>query len=301
MPVTVLKYLAKIGLFSFVVLTFSVTVKGQLSDLARVEYTIIPSGASNIEYSRKRGLFNVPIKLKEDTYLFAGIDYSSIDLVFDKEISEFNQEEIEKFQIVDLNLGFTYKMNEDWRFAARLIPGFSSNLRNRELLFDDMVLSGAVVFIKDKKNDTSLSKPYRIIVGMAYSGNRGIPFPLPFISYYRRFHRKWSYNIGIPRANLQYHFSKNIRFKLYAQLDGFNANIQRPLLVNDGPEADRIRMALIVGGLRFEYNFSKHLELFVNTTYIFNNNVQLRRKHERIISLDDGNLLHYQGGLRFKL
>ena len=63
-------------------------MQAQLSDLARVDYTYIPNAKSNIEYQRFRALFNYPIPLKgEDTYLFLGLDYSTIQLYSEVDFS----------------------------------------------------------------------------------------------------------------------------------------------------------------------------------------------------------------------
>ncbi len=274
----------------------------QLADLARVEYTIVPGGSGNVEFNRKRALINIPIKIKEDNYLVLGLDYSSIDLVFSNQFEEFNQDEIEDFQMVDFNIAYTFKINDDWRFAGRVLPGISSNLKTSDLQFKDAVISADAIFIKDKKNDSGVKKPYRLILGVSYSGNRGLPFPLPFISYYKRFHPKWSYNLGVPITNLQYRWSELVRTKLFASLDGFNSNLQRRLEVNDQGVAEQIRMSLILGGLRNEINFSKHLELFVITTYILNNVVQLRdANHDTLFEIDNINTFHFRAGLRFKI
>jgi len=273
----------------------------QLADLARIEYTVIPSGDSTIQFSRKRALLNYPIKLKNEAFLLVGLDYSAIDLSFDKEIDKFDKNQIKDFQILDLNLAYTFKINDDWRFAIRLSSGFSSNLTTRSLLFEDMTISSDAVFIKNKKGDGTAKKPNRLIVGMSYSGNRGLPFPIPFISYYRKFHPKWSYNVGVPISNLQYHWSEKFRAKLFAQLDGFNSNLQNRLSINETNDARGIRMSLILGGTRFEYKLTNHIESFFNTTYILSNVVQLRDGRETLFTIQGLNTFHFRMGIRFKI
>ena len=194
----------------------------QLSDLAKIDYTRLPKGSSDVGYDRLRGLFNYPIKINEGSFFLVGLDYSKIELSFDRRIDAFDIDAIEDFQLLDLNIGYTFKMNENWRFGARFTPGFSSNLV-KNLSFEDAVFSGDIVFIKDRRHDEKIKKPYRLILGVSYSGNRGIPFPLPFISYYRKFHSNWSYKLGVPKSNIQYHLSKKSRFKLVAELDGFTS------------------------------------------------------------------------------
>lgn len=275
----------------------------QLGDLAKIDYTILPAGNSNVEYTRARALFNVPIKLKnEKEYLFLGLDYSNFNLRMDGENRPFDKEQLSDFQSLDINIGYTTPLKNDWRLGARLSPGFSTNLSATSLSFEDVILSGVVVFIKNKKESEDVKKPWRLIIGASYSGNRGFPYPLPFISYYRKFHPKWSYNVGIPKTNLQYHISAKHRIKAYADLDGFTANLQRGVRVNDNEVAESVNMSLILSGLQYEYHFTKHIQFYARTSYILSNSVHLRDENrDDIIDLDNSNSLYLRTGLRFKL
>ena len=285
-----------IGFFCWITLSAS----GQLADLVRIEYTLLPAGQEGIQFSKKRILFNYPVKLKNEAFLFLGLDYSRIDLTLDQQISEFDQNEIVDFQLLDFNIGYTFQINKDWRFAARVVPGLSTNFNGKGLLFDDAAISSDILFIKDKKGDNAVAKPFRLIVGLSYSSNRGFPFPLPFISYYRKFHPKWSYNVGIPLSNFQYHWSERFRVKLFAQLDGFTSNLQQPFLVS-GMTAERLRESLIIGGLRLEHKFGQRLELFVNSAYIFDNVIQIRRNSRELFELNGNNKFHFRTGIRLKI
>ncbi len=273
----------------------------QFSDLARIDYTIIPSGDSSIEYNRLRVLFNYPIKLKkESTYLFLGVDYSNINLTIDEDIS-INKDELDGFQLLDFNIGYTTPLKNDWRLGARLTPGFSSNLTAKELGIKDIVISADLVFIKDKTNDDAQLKPWRLILGVSYSGNRGFPYPLPFISYYKKIHHRWSYNLGIPKTNLQYHFSETHSLKLYTEIDGFTSNLQQGVLI-DNKEAESINMSLIIGGIQYEYHITNHIQFYAKASYIINHNVNLRDgKRKNIIDLDDSNTSYFRTGIRLKI
>jgi len=285
---------------TLLLLFFSSCMCAQLSDLARLEYVGLPGDSNNgSSFNRFRAAVNYPIKLKEDTYLFVGLDYSYIDYNVDEDIVSFDPDEISDFQLLDLNIGYTFKMNEDWRFGARVQPGFSSNLKARNLSFEDAIISGDVVFIKDKKDNDI---PYRLILGVSVSGKGGFPI-LPFISYYRKFHPKWSYNVGVPKMNLQYHLSEKQRLKLVARLDGFRSNLQRGVeLGNNQETASRFRQQLVVGGLRYEYKFTNHLEYYINSSYILSNTVELRdRSSNTLAEIPEDNDLYIKTGIRFKL
>ncbi|WP_303275888.1 DUF6268 family outer membrane beta-barrel protein [Flavivirga aquimarina] len=287
---------------TYVILLLSTFSFAQLSDLAKIDYTILPAGDSDIEYSRVRALFNYPIKLKkEQTYLFLGLDYSTVNLNMTEHPS-FDIEELNDFQLLDINIGYTTPLKNDWRLGARLTPGFSSNLRANDLRFEDAILSGDIVFIKDKKEDPNVKKPWRLIIGISYSGNRGFSFPLPFISYYKKFHSKWSYNVGIPKLNLQYHAFSKHRFKLYAELDGFTANLQQGVLIDNSIIAESINMSLILSGLQYEFHITKNIQFYARASYIFSNSVNLRDKNkDNILELDKSNTQYLRTGIRFKI
>ena len=295
----------KVLVSSFIFFIFFSTTIGtaQLSDIARIDYTNIPKVNSGIGYNRIRVLFNYPIKLKkEGTYLFLGLDYSNIDLEIDERFS-FDRDRLDGFQLLDFNLGYTTPLKNDWRLGIRVTPGLSSNLSASDLFVNDIVFSSDVVFIKDKTKDTATtSKPWRLILGVSYSGNRGFVIPLPFISYYRKIHPKWSYNLGVPKTNLQYHINKIHRLKAYVELDGFTSNLQSGLFLDNGQVAESVNMSLVLGGIRYEYHITKHIQLYLRTAYILSNSVQLRDDDkDNILGLDDSNNLYLRTGIRFKI
>jgi len=269
-------------------------------DLARIEHTYVPGSNANFEYQRSEFRFNYPFKLKKKTYLFAGVEYSRIRFRFHEEVDSFDKDETKNFTIVDLNLTYTFPMSNDWRFALQVSPGLSSNFETGYEQ-NDWVFSSVVAFIKDRKESDKVKKPNRIIIGAAYSGNSGVPFPIPFVRYYRKFHPKFSYNIGAPVSNLQWHASENFRLKLFATLDGFNANLQREQITETGEKANRLRLNMLLAGTRYEYKFSDHLESFITITRSFNAVVQLRNGRNRILRLPADNVMHYRAGLRFKI
>ncbi len=282
-------------------LFFCSIANAQLVDIVRLEYTKVPSAGSDFDFSRQRFAFNYPVKLKDEKYIFFGLEYNAIDLNFNDSVPNFDQTKTDEFRLLDINLTYTFKMNENWRFAARLVPGFSSNLETNEFLFDDTFISGTVVFIKDKKASKDVPKPYRVIVGMAYSNTSGFIFPIPFISYYKKFHPKWSYNLGVPTTNLQYHASERFRLKMLAQLDGFTSNLQEGLLINDERFADRIRMNLLLLGLRYEYKLTHNIEMYLNTTHSVRSRIELRATRENIFSFAKRKVFNFTGGIRLKI
>ncbi|WP_425390537.1 DUF6268 family outer membrane beta-barrel protein [Ekhidna sp.] len=288
--------------FLFVIIAFCCLncAFGQYLDLAKVEYTYLPGDNANFEYQRQRVLFNIPFKLKKNSYVFVGLDYSNIQFKFKEEEDSYDKSNAENFKSLDLALSYTIQLNKDWIFGAQLTPSFNSNLEGG-LQREDLLVSGLIVFVKDKKDSANVGKPFRIITGLFYNTNTRIPFPIPFISYYRKFRPKWSYTIGAPYSNLQYHLSEKNRFKIYAEGDGFNTSLQNSVVINDNILANRLRMFLILAGFRYEYNFSEHIESYVNITRTVFSDVQLRDGKENVFipAIDDAML--YRVGIRCKI
>jgi len=291
----------RIRFLLFFLFSISFFSQAQLSDLARVDFTFIPNKGSDVEYTRSRFLINYPIKLKkEGEYVLLGIDYSNVHLRFKSDELPFERSLLNDFKLLDFTIGYTKPLNNGWRLGVRFQPGISTNLTAKNLNSNDLVFSGDVVFIKKFEND--FDKPSRLIVGLSYSQNRGYVFPLPFISYYKKFRPDWSYNLGIPKTNLQYHLSDKHRFKLFGQLDGFTSNIQNGALVNGTDTAEIINMFLINGGLQYEYHFTNHLQLDLRAAYNFSLNNKLKDgSNNTLFTIDNDSRSYFRAVLRFKI
>ncbi|WP_282180307.1 DUF6268 family outer membrane beta-barrel protein [Maribacter stanieri] len=291
----------RIRFLLFFLFSISFFSQAQLSDLARLDFTFIPNKGSDVEYTRSRFLINYPIKLKkEGEYVLLGIDYSNVHLRFKSDELPFERSLLNDFKLLDFTIGYTKPLNNGWRLGVRFQPGISTNLTAKNLNSNDLVFSGDVVFIKKFEND--FDKPSRLIVGLSYSQNRGYVFPLPFISYYKKFRPDWSYNLGIPKTNLQYHLSDKHRFKLFGQLDGFTSNIQNGALVNGTDTAEIINMSIINGGLQYEYHFTNHLQLDLRAAYNFSLNNKLKDgSNNTLFTIDNDSRSYFRAVLRFKI
>lgn len=274
----------------------------QLSDLARLDFTIIPESASSVEYAKTRALINAPIKLKKkEEYLFLGLDYNNVQVNINKAFIPFNRNVINNFQSLDFTIGYTRPLKNNWRLGIRAKPGFSTNLTANRLSFEDLVISADLVFIREREFEGS--KKDRLILGVTYSQNRGFSFPLPFISYYKKFHENWSYNIGIPKTNIQYHLSKKNRFKLTTELDGFTANIQDGIVIEGQNQRARIfNISIVLGSFQYEYHIGEHIQFFAQTAYAFINNSRLRTNNrDNLFTIDTEPSLYLKTGVRLKI
>ncbi|MEY8848499.1 DUF6268 family outer membrane beta-barrel protein [Psychroserpens sp. XS_ASV72] len=270
-----------------------------MTDLARLEYSFIPKSNSGDQYTRLRALVNYPIKIKDKDYLVVGAEYNRVILNLEDSYP-FDRTLLETISIIDLNIGYTFKTNEFWRFGMKFNPRLASTLTNK-ITSDDIFLNGGVYAINDRTDDSKAKRPYRLILGLTYNTTVGIPIPLPFVSYYRKLSENWSFNVGVPKSNLKYFFNEKQMIQAFAGLDGYFAHLQRPQVVN-GKQVDNISLSIVVGGLGYEYCFTKNLVLYTYTGYTFRlNNVLRNSDREDVFKLDDLNAFYLRTGIKFKI
>ncbi len=278
---------------------FTQSVLAQLTDIARLEYSFIPKSKSEDQYTRVRALVNYPIKTSEDCYLVVGAEYNRIILNLE-DTYPFDRSLIETINIIDLNIGYTFKTSENWRLAFKANPRVASTLIDK-MTFEDVFFNGGVFAINDRREDESVKRPFRLIFGLTYNATTGVPFPLPFVSYYRRINYHWSFSAGVPKSNVKYYFTDSNILQAFVSLDGYFAHLQRPLTIN-GRQVDNISLSVAVGGLGYEYCFTKNLVAYGYAGYTFRlNNVLRDNNRNEVFKLDDVNAFYLRTGIKFKI
>ena len=275
------------------------TAEAQLTDLARLEYSFIPKSKSGDQYTRLRALLNYPIEISEDNYLVIGAEYNRILLNLEDNYP-FERSLFESINVIDLNLGYTFKTSEKWRVGLKFNPRIASTMTTK-ITSDDFFLNGGIYVINDRLKDETAEKPYRLVLGLTYNATTGVPFPLPFVNYYRRVNENWSFSAGIPKSNLKYYFNEKSIVQTFVTLDGYFANIQRSVIIN-GKEVDNVSLSVAVGGLGYEYCFTKHLVAYTYAGYTFRlNNVLRDENRDEVFKLDDINAFYLRTGIKFKI
>ncbi|MEC3907572.1 DUF6268 family outer membrane beta-barrel protein [Tamlana sp. 2201CG12-4] len=273
--------------------------QAQLTDLARLEYSLIPKSNSNDRYSRVRALFNYPTKIKAHNYLIVGAAYNLVLLRLEDNYP-FDTTGLDRIHVIDLNIGYTFKWNDKWRFGVKVNPRIASTL-TKDLTSDDYFMNGGLYFVSDRTKDLNIKRPYRLILGLTYNATTGLPFPLPFVSYYREINKNWSFNAGIPKSNLKYKFNSHNNLQAFIGLDGYMAHLQEPIVAN-GQNVNYISLSVLIGGFGYEYCFTKHLVAYMYTGYTLRlNNVLRNKNREEVFKLDDLDAFYLRTGLKFKI
>lgn len=284
------------GLLS-ILLLFGVLGYSQSSDILRAEYTVLPRNDSEIEVARYRFLVNVPIKLGEDKYLVTGADYNLID--FDGASNyPFDDSELNVLHVIDLNLGYIFKLNSEWRAVGIVTPRLASNFTDG-IVGRDFKLNLAATIWKEKKD---VEKPFRIVLGLSFNSTTGLPIPLPVVSYYKRFHQKWSYSVGIPKSSFRYHLTDKHLLQTALFLDGYFVNIQNDILVPDNDLASSISLSALVGVLGYQYKINKNMSFYGQAGFTITQRGLLRDdKRNNVFVLTDVGNFYFRTGFKISI
>jgi hypothetical protein len=287
----------------FLCMGIAFSVKAQLTDLARVEYTYFPQGDSENSFKRFRAFVNVPFQVDDDAYIVAGFEYRNVFLKLE-DMSPFPASDLERYQNFTTTLGFTDKLESGWRYALQAEFRLASNFVSK-VTSDDFILGGSIFAIRDKTGrDDNVRKPWRLVIGLNYSTTAGRPFPLPFINYYREFAPKWTFGAGIPKSNIKYELAPNMKLQGFVTLDGFFANIQDNIEINDGSGriGENISMTTLLSGIGYEYEFIDHVLFFVYGGYTLLNDIRIDDgDYNEVFIINDTNSFYTRGGIKLKI
>lgn len=288
-----------------VCLCVSYVTSAQLTDIARIEYTYFPQDQSENSFKRFRAFVNAPIQVSEDGYVVVGFEFRNVFVKLDDPNLLFDPDNKEQFYNYTATAGYTDKWNDKWRYAFQIEFRAASNFFDG-LQSEDIIIGGSGYVIRDATDvpEGSTGKPWRLIVGLNYSTTAGRPFPLPFINYYREFHPKWTYTLGVPKSNVKYEFVPNMKLQGFITLDGFFANIQQNVVVADDPNriGSNISMTTLLSGLGYEWEFIDHFVFYVYAGHTILNDIRLRDKDGNdVYTINDTNNFYGRGGFKIKI
>lgn len=270
----------------------------QTTDLLRVEYLNIPNSNTKNSISRYRFLFQAPLKVSEGNYIVIGGDYRYIDLTLDN--VPFTTDDLNSVQTIEGSIGYLHDVKEsDWLYGFKVGARLASNFDSK-LVSDDYIYLASVYAIRDRTKEGKAEKPNRLVLGLDYTTTPGRGFPLPIINYYREFAPNWTYTLGVPKTNIRYKFDDKNHLQAFVTLDNFFANIQTNKTVN-GKLAENISSTLVLGGLGYEYYFTKHLLYYGYVAYSISNDYRLRNNNrDDIYIIEDKNTVYFRTGIKFK-
>lgn len=269
----------------------------QSTDIARLEYTMLPKNDSEIQVARWRFLFNLPFRVANEQYLVVGAEYNQIDFDNSGELP-FDGSELKSLHVVDLNLGYIFQWNPNWRFVGILSPRLASNFKDG-LQSADLKLNMTASLWKEQPKG---EKPFRLVLGLSYNSNTGLPFPLPLINYYRKFDPHWAFVLGIPKSGLRHFFNERHLMEASVFLDGYFVNVQNDILLTDGGIGSSISLSAGIGAMEYQYKITKRLSFYSLAGYAFFQNGLLRDdKRKNVYVLNKNGNIYFRTGLKVSI
>ena len=279
------------------ILLLSASVSAQSTDIFRLEYTSLPEGDSDSRVARYRILFNIPINMGNDRFLILGSEYNLIDFDRTREFP-FDDSRLNTLHVIDFNAGYIFKWNEDWRFIGIVTPRLASDFESG-IVGRDFLLNVTATLWKEKKD---IEKPFRLVLGLTYNSTTGLPVPLPLINYYKRFDRKWSYVLGIPRTDLRYYLNEKHTFISALFLDGYFVNIQSDIILPDDNIGSAISLSAVIGALGYQYNIKRSMSFYVWGGYTLRRRGLLRDDdRNNVFILNDDPGLYFRTGFKISI
>ena len=282
------------------VIIFLITISGinaQTPDVFRLEYMSMPKNKDEVALTRLKIVANVPIKVgKEDNFIIGG-EYNKFAYVLDQEVA-FDKDVFKDFHVIDLNLAYMYRYNEDWRFIGVVTPRISSTL-NEPLQKNDIAMNVTVGALKEKKN---IEKPTRLVLGLSYNSTVAFRIPLPVVYFEKRFDPKWTYVIGAPKSALKFYRTEKSVFQTEFILDGYYANLQNNILLPNGNSASAISSSAALITLGYQHTIAKNMFVygFMGHT-LFNNGVLRNEERKESIILNNESSFYFRTGFRIGL
>ena len=269
----------------------------QTPDVFRLEYMLMPENDAEVQLSRIKLVANVPIKVKDSNNIIIGAEYNRIAYELQRDVT-FDNAGLSLFHVLDVNLAYVYKHNEDWRFIGVLTPRLASTFSN-PLENGDFGINITVGAFRDRQK---IKKPTRLVLGIAYNSSVIYRIPLPFIYFEKRFHPKWTYVLGAPKTGLKFHPNGKHTIQSEFILDGYFVNLQNNVLVSDTGLASSISSSAALITFGYQYNITKVMAVYAYAGHtLFNNGVLRDNDRNDIFTLNDQSSLYFRTGFRIGL
>lgn len=269
----------------------------QTPDVLRLEYMYMPRNDQEAQLTRLKFVANIPITLGNGDNLVIGSEYNRLNFdVGEARIPEFTGSNI--FHVIDLNLAYVYRHGQEWRFIGVLTPRLASTLIDR-VGDSDFSINATVGAFRDRQN---VEKPTRLVLGIAYNATVALRVPLPIVYFEKRFHRSWTYVVGVPKTAMKFHLDERQIVQLEFSLDGYFVNLQGGLALPNTLTASSVSSSAAIAALGYQYKMAKDLFVYAyGGRTLFQEAVLRDRDRNDIFTLNDGPSLYLRVGARIGL
>ncbi|PIF00283.1 MAG: hypothetical protein CR994_07430 [Maribacter sp.] len=269
-------------------------IVAQSPDIFRLEYMMMPRNNADAQLSRYKLVINVPLRVKKQDNVIIGAEYNYLAYKLGSN-EYFDSKGLENLHVVDLNLAYVYRHNENWRFIGVVTPRLSSTLTN-PLENGDVSINLTAGAFKERQD---IDKPMRLVLGLTYNSTVSLRIPLPFVYYEKRFHPNWSYVVGLPKIGLKHHMGGGHLIQTEFILDGYFVNLQNNIILPNTGFASSVSSSTALLTIGYQYNISKIMSFYGYAGYtIFQDGVLRDKDRNDIFTLNDEPSMYFRTGFR---
>lgn len=270
----------------------------QLQEGLSLSHSYFPKDESiGIQKSEMGYLRSFRLNERGNSLLLGGhYTFSLFDFEKDKYAS-VTTSELEEFHTFSLSAGYRISIGSDWSLLGLLMPYFSSTLNSgADLQGRDFGLDGILTFTKG-------GPASYLSLGLAYSSQSGLPFPIPIISYHNTINKTWNYTLGVPRFDLNVNVTSRSSFQSFVKLDGVMGNVRKSVIADNPGVKSQFAQYSIIGGIGYDFKVSNSVSFSVEGGYtlghfLFIQKYEIKIPPKELYDFDPGNTLYLNAGLR---
>lgn len=253
-------------------------IYAQLSEnLASFNYGLAPIGHDNIDFYKTDFKFNIPTVLKKGV-LTNSIGFNNYRFNYTTDYS-FSTEAIST--IYDINYGIKYQfpIAKAWLLTTNAKAAFVSNLANAATK-NDLFFTGDILIANSLGNEEN---PETLTLGVSYTTITGKPSLLPTVSYTKQVTNKFLFGIGFPKTFANYSINTINAIQLAFLVDGFYANLNDEISVNQTIKANKASFSSTSLALAYSYKMDDYWGISVKGGYAFSNKYKLLNSDDAMV------------------
>ncbi len=289
--------------FNYIILVFG-TIQIMWSqnpntEIAGFEYTTIPNvGDTGIEKYTLN--LNLGKRFKKRGTVGVGVSYTYYDFMFNNASLDFDALSYENIHTIKSRFFFKYFINTTWSANVMFAPMLSSNFEG-SLSHEDVIISSAVTLSKSWSNEKASSL---FTFGIGFGTALGAPQLIPIVSFKKKVNETWSYSLGVPRTEINYHFDSRHTLSTTASFNGLFGNISSTVDFQDlGSFVDtKLQYNSLDTSLDYRYRIQPNWTTIIKIGYSPWNQLKiLDNENNEIYDFEPNSSLFIAMGLKFNL
>ncbi|MFD0989023.1 DUF6268 family outer membrane beta-barrel protein [Mariniflexile jejuense] len=286
----------KIIMVAFIISVGNKTYAQLSENLASFNYGLAPIGHDDIDFYKTDFKFNIPTTLKKGV-LTNSLGFNNYRFNYTTDFS-FSTEAISNLYDISYGLKYQLPITKTWLLTTSAKAAIVSNLTNAATK-NDLLFTGDVFVAKTLGNEEN---PETLTLGLSYTTITGKPSLLPTVSYTKQVTNKFSFGVGFPKTFANYTINAINAIQLVFLVDGFYANLNDKIRVNQTTNADKISFSSTSLALAYNYEMDDYWGISFKGGYAFSNKYKLLNSDDALVfNFNTTSKPFFSAGITFNL